>query len=136
MRVILSPFWSSYIKNDKKSTFSYIDLVYIIGKVKVCALRMCNCFGAWGSFWSNFEARTSKDDMIYIIGKLKAYASRICNNFQAERSFEGHLDIMTSMTKTFSYPGMIKDVKKTQLFLGSLYMSYINSFMVFQPFIA
>ena len=66
--------------------------------------------------------------MIYIIGKLKAYASRICNNFQAERSFEGHLDIMTSMTKTFSYPGMIKDVKKTQLFLGSLYMSYINSY--------
>ena len=25
-------------------------MLYIIGKVKVCALRICHCFWAWGSF--------------------------------------------------------------------------------------
>ena len=31
-------------KNVIKSIFSYINLLYVIGKVKVCALRICNCF--------------------------------------------------------------------------------------------
>ena len=34
------------LKLIKKSTFSYLDILYIIGKVKVCALRICNCFWA------------------------------------------------------------------------------------------
>ena len=88
------PFWTHFeahtSKNVIKSIFSYPDLLYVIGKVKVCALRICNCFWAWGPFWTPFEARTSKNDkkstfsyhdILYIIGKLITWALRICNCF-------------------------------------------------------
>ena len=39
--------WGAYIK---KSTFSYLDIFYIIGKLISCALRICHCFWALGSF--------------------------------------------------------------------------------------
>ena len=59
LRVILSPFWSFWIKNDQKSTFSYHNMIYIIGKLITYALRICHCFLARGSFWAHFEARGS-----------------------------------------------------------------------------
>ena len=31
-------------KNAKKSTFSHHDMIYFNGKLKACALRICNCF--------------------------------------------------------------------------------------------
>ena len=37
-------------ENDKKSIFSYIDMIYIIVKLMTCGLRICICFWAWGSF--------------------------------------------------------------------------------------
>ena len=36
--------------NDKKSIFSYIDMIYIIGKLITCGLTICICFWALGSF--------------------------------------------------------------------------------------
>ena len=33
-------------KIDKKSTFSHHYMIYINGKLKACALRICNCFWA------------------------------------------------------------------------------------------
>ena len=32
--------------NDKKSTFSYINMIYIFGKLITCGLRICICFWA------------------------------------------------------------------------------------------
>ena len=39
-----------YKKNYKKVNFSYPGMIYIIGKLISCALRICHCFWAWGSF--------------------------------------------------------------------------------------
>ena len=37
-------------KIDKNSTFSHHDMIYINGKLKAYALRICNCFKLEGHF--------------------------------------------------------------------------------------
>ena len=37
-------------KNIIKTLVCNHDILYIIGKLITCALRICNCFWAWGSF--------------------------------------------------------------------------------------
>ena len=43
-RLICSHFKARTSKNDKKSTYSHHDMIYINGKLKACAFRICNCF--------------------------------------------------------------------------------------------
>ena len=50
-------------------------MIYIIGKLITCALRICNCFWAWGSFWTHFEARTPKNDKNQLFHIMTCYIS-------------------------------------------------------------
>ena len=111
-------------------------MLYIIGKVKMHALWICNCFGAWGSFWSYFASRTSKmtkNQLFHIMTcyiSLESWKLVLLDSvivFMLEAHFEAILKLVhQKMTKN-----QLFHIITCYILLESSYLVLLESVIVF-----